>query len=371
MSAIRVMSCSGRPAHPIPITDDTFNDLSHLCFIPIFTNIIDPYMEDSNRSVNTPPPTLLQCITTPAEMAHASTQTEGIEKDTDHPGGQWMHFNPGNTSHYPLVFIGTDTRPHAAKYICYLLVNDGVIHQGTEGKDKAIYGTPLHAHSYPTPNFHRPGVKDTDHTIFHPSSTSQLVVDNALYYLGDPRVIADVHMLHAQYNKLENIKCQCLDLDSQEKQYLTYTTVCTCLQTHLLHTCPLSPPSSFLPCIHAAQEPPEDQWSDVEGKDSLELCAIPKGKCKRTPFPYCLKCSDEEPDHAKGDCPLWKYCRWCFCADHSHDDCPTPHFQCIKDTCVIPKWHSMVGNACPVAFEDNSYKLRCAAWDYDNEERSN
>ena len=206
MPAIRVISCSGEPTHPVPITNNAFDNLSHLRFIPIFTDIINPYIEDSNGSVDTPPPTLLHCITTPAKVAHASTQTEDIEQDTDHPGGQWMCFNPGNTSHYPLVFIGTDARPHAAKYIHYLLVNDGVIHQGTEGKDKAIYSTPLHARSYPTPNFYCLGVKDTDHTIFHPSSTTCLVVDNALYHLGDPGVIADVHMLCAQHNKLESIK---------------------------------------------------------------------------------------------------------------------------------------------------------------------
>ena len=294
-----------------------------------------------------------------------------------------MRFNLGNTSHYPLVFIGTDARPHAAKYIRYLSVNDGVVHQGTEGKDKAIYGTPLHACSYPTPNFHCPGAKDTNHTIFNPSSTSRLVVDDALYHLGDPGVIADVHMLHAQYNKLESIKRQCLDLDSQErstkkkmldcKRYLTHAAVRTCLQTHLLCTCPSSPPSSFLPHIHAAQGPPEDQWSDVKGKDSLELHAISKDKCKGkrkcTPFPYCLKCNDEEPNHAEGDCPLWKYCRWCFRIDHTHDDCPTPHLQYIKDTCVMPEWHVMAGNVCPAAFKDDLYKMRCAAWDYDNEEQ--
>jgi len=144
MGAIRVISRSGEPMHPVPITDKAFDDLSYLRFIPIFTDIIDPYMEDSNRSVNTPPSTLLQRISTPAEIAHTSTQTENME-DTNHLGGQWMHFNPSNTSHYPFVFVGTDTRPYATKYIRYLSVNDRVVHQGTEGKDKAIYGTPLYA----------------------------------------------------------------------------------------------------------------------------------------------------------------------------------------------------------------------------------
>jgi len=213
MGAIKVMSCSGEPTYPVPITDDAFDHLSYLCFIPIFTDIIDPYMEDSDGSVDTPPPTLLQRITTPAEMAHASTQTEDME-DTDHPGGQWMHFNPGNTSHYPLIFIGTDARPCAAKYICYLSVNNGIVHQGTEGKNKAIYGTPLHARAFPTPNFHCPGVKDTNHTIFDPSSVSHLVVDDSLYHLGDPGIVADVHMLCVQYNKLEGIKQQRINLNN-------------------------------------------------------------------------------------------------------------------------------------------------------------
>ena len=157
------------------------------------------------------------------------------------------------------------------------------------------------------------------------------------------------------------------------EQYLTHATVHTCLQTYLLCTCSLSPSLSFLPCIHVAQRLPKDQWSDIEEEDSLELCAIPKdkckGKCKHTPFPYCLKCSDKELDHAEGDCLLWKYCRWCFHVDHTDDNCPTSHLQYVKDTCVVPEWHPMVGNACPVAFKDDLYKLRCAAWDYDDEEQ--
>jgi len=132
------------------------------------------------------------------------------------------------------------------------------------------------------------------------------------------------------------------------KRYLTHATVRTCLQTHLLRTHLLSPPLSFLPHIHAAQEPPEDQWSDVKGEDSLELHTIPKDKCKGkhkcTPFPYCLKCSDEEPNHAEGDCPLWKYCRWYFHIDHTYDDCPTPIFNVSRTLVLCPsgiQWWAM------------------------------
>jgi len=157
-----------------------------------------------------------------------------------------MHYNPGNASHYPFSFIGTDQRPCVAKYIWYLNINDGVIHQGTDGKGKAVLGTPLHARAFPTPNFNRPGAKDTDHTIFDPSSTSRLIVDDAIYHLGDPGIVADIHTLHVQINKLEGIKHQRIDLDNQEhsankkrldcERYLTHAAVRTRLQNHLLRT---------------------------------------------------------------------------------------------------------------------------------------
>jgi len=144
MPAIRIMSRSSQPTHPILISDDAFDDLSHLRYIPIFTDIIDPYIEEEDKeSIDDTPPTLLRRATDPAGIAHASTQTE--ERDADHPGGQWMRYNPGNTSHYPFSFVGMDHRPRIAKYIRYLNINDGVIHQGTDGKGKAVLGTPLHA----------------------------------------------------------------------------------------------------------------------------------------------------------------------------------------------------------------------------------
>jgi hypothetical protein len=42
------------------------------------------------------------------------------------------------------------------------------------------------------------------------------VVDNALFHLGDPQVIADIHCLQAQYTRLTNIKRQRVELDVLE-----------------------------------------------------------------------------------------------------------------------------------------------------------
>src|SRR5947209_9955195 len=144
----------------------------------------------------------------------------------------------------------------------------------------------LHARAFPHPNFHSPGIKDTDLTIFHPSSVNHRLVDDALIHLVDAGVVADIHMLRAQINKKQNIKQQCLELDGQEREaegkmllverYLVHARARSRLQEHLLRTRPSSPPSSFVPRIHVVQGPPESEWVDKDGCDSLKCQAVPK-----------------------------------------------------------------------------------------------
>jgi len=337
----------------LPTTNDVFDQITHFTFIPVFMEMIGPYLEDSDLEVG-PPPTLLQRITINVE-----TQTE-VSTDDDHPGGEWMKFNLGNPAHYPFVYTDNNTNPRAAKYICYLSLKDGIVHQGTSGKNKPIYAAPLHACAFPTPNYRRPGIKDTDLYIFHPSSTSRTIVDDALYHLGDPGVIADVHTLRVQYDKVMRIKRQHLELDNKEREvnkklldmerYLANAVVCTRIQPHLLRTRPASPPLSFIPHIFAAQGPSDDQ--EETGN-----------KRKRPLYPYCLKCHNDYPDHVKEDCPLWVVCRWCYSPLHTHDDCPVPHFNCTGMSCVVPETHPNYGLIC---IKDDSYELRCAEWDADS-----
>ena len=122
----------------LPTTNDVFDQITHFTFIPVFMEMIGPYLEDSNQEVR-PPPTLLQHIT-----INVKIQTE-VPTNDDHPGGEWMKFNLGNLAHYPLVYTDEDTRPRVAKYIRYLSLKDGIVHQGTGGKNKPIYAAPLHA----------------------------------------------------------------------------------------------------------------------------------------------------------------------------------------------------------------------------------
>jgi hypothetical protein len=139
------------------------------------------------------------------------------------------------------------------------------------------------------------------------------------------------------------------------ERYLVYARARSRLQDHLLCTHPSSPSSSFVPCIYVAQGPPESEWVDKDGHDSLEcqavskqhICFLSGQKHKRfrspTPFPYCLKCNEDSPNHYK-------------------DDCPTPHHGCIMKKCVVPSWHPCSGKYCPVSYQDYSYAMHCASF---------
>jgi hypothetical protein len=161
------------------------------------------------------------------------------------------------------------------------------------------------------------------------------------------------------------------------KWYLVHARARSRLQDHLLRTCPSSPPSSFVPCIYAAQGPPKSEWVDKDGHDSLKcqavlkrcICFLPGQKCKRsrspTPFPYCLKCNEDSSNHYEDDCPLWKVCCWCLATDHVHNNCPTPHYGCVMKKCVAPSWHPCSGEYCPVSYQDYFYAMRCTSFDAD------
>jgi hypothetical protein len=119
------------------------------------------------------------------------------EEDTDHPDDDWMCYNSTNPGHYQLLFSNKQGQAEIAKYIHYILVRDGMAVQGCHKKGDPIYSMALHAHTYPNPNFHSPGIKDTDLTIFHPSSINCQLVDDALIHLVDTGVITDVYTLYA------------------------------------------------------------------------------------------------------------------------------------------------------------------------------
>jgi hypothetical protein len=169
--------------------------------VPAFVNLINPYHESPTDEA----PMLL--IATPSQLSivDASAQTE---EDADHPGSDWMLYDSTNPGHYQLLFSNELGQAEIAKYICYISVRDGMAIQGCCKKGDPIYGMALHACTYPHPNFHSPGIKDTDLTIFYPSSVNRQLVDDTLIHLVNTGVVTDVYMLCAQINKKQNIKWQ-------------------------------------------------------------------------------------------------------------------------------------------------------------------
>ena len=269
-----------------------------------------------------------------------------------------------------------------AQYICYRSIGEDTHLVGVRRKGDREYSTPLHARAFPSPNFNRSGVKDTDLNIFHPLSTSRLLVDNALIDLKDPGVIADVHRYRAYQNELANVKRRKVKLNNAEdraqtklltvERYLTHAAVRTQLQPHLIKTRPPSPPTMFssstlrVPQIFASQGPPDSEEEDTD------TCTILGKRLHRRPqkpvFPYCLKCNELGPDHPEDLCPLWKTCCWCMDTQHSHNKCPTPHATCEMKRCVVIYDHPNYGDRCPaLPSAALAYEMQLVAWDYDGE----
>jgi hypothetical protein len=182
-----------------PCSLENYNRVVHLAWVPTFVDLINPYRESPTDEA----PMLLVATPSQLSVVDAGAQTE---EDNDHPGGDWILYDITNPAHYQLLFSNEQGQAEVAKYIRYISVRDGMAVQGCRKKGDPIYGMALHARAFPHPNFHSPGIKDTDLTIFHPSSVNRQLVDDALIHLTDAGVVADVHMLCAQINKKQNIK---------------------------------------------------------------------------------------------------------------------------------------------------------------------
>jgi hypothetical protein len=149
--AINALSYATGSEEP-PCSLENYNQIIHLAWVPTFVNLINPYHESPTDEA----PMLL--IATPSQLSvvNASAQTEG---DADHPGDDWMVYDNTNPSHYQLLFSNEQGQAEVAKYICYILVRDGMVVQGCHKKGDPVYGMALHACAFPHPNFHSPALK--------------------------------------------------------------------------------------------------------------------------------------------------------------------------------------------------------------------
>jgi len=301
-----------------------YTAVEHLFLIPQILEKIEGYMLDDDVQSDKPikfaeyNPTI-SLSSTPSPIPNVPQLTEQLN-DPNHPGVRWSEYNHGDTWQYPLVFLNKYGQDKIAWYVTFRQIGIDTHIVGVRKWGDPEYSIPLHTWAHPAPNFNRPGVKDYDLNIFHPSSTSWLLIDNAIIDLKDPGVVADVYRYWAHQSELEVVKCQQVELDRRESNaqsklnmvewHLTHATVHTWLTPHLNCIHPASTNTIHIPCIFAAQELPNVE----EGKDSLECCTVLGKWCwgGKPKFPYCLKCNESHLNHVEEECPLWKTCCWCL-----------------------------------------------------------
>ena len=291
MPTINILGNDGLDDQIFTTSFQDFSAIQHLFFVPQVLTAVEPFLDNEDVQSD-PPESLGACYnptisksSTPSPITINPPLSDELE-DPTHPGEGWALFDAGNPGHYPLVFSNDEGQSEVAKYICFRSTEEDTYLVGTQGRGKKEYATPLQAKAYPSPNFNRCGIKDTDLHIFHPAHLSRLMVDTALVNLKDPGVIADIHHLRGYHNIISSAKRQHLELEKKEtkaeadlltvERRLASSAIRTCLQQHLLATRPPSPPTFLLPThnyqvphIFAAQGPP-----DVEGEDNLECRAV-------------------------------------------------------------------------------------------------
>jgi len=389
MPAINILGNDGLEDQIFTTSFRDFSAVQHLFFVPQILTEIEQFLDED--SVQSDPPESLGARYNPTISKASSPSPITVNpplsdelNDPTYPGEGWALFDAGNPGHYPLVFVNDEGQSEVAKYICFRSTEEDTYLVGTRGKNEKEYATPLQAKAYPSPNFSRCGVKDTDLNIFHPAHLSRLMVDTALVNLKDPGVLADVHRLRGLHNIISSAKRQRLELKKKEgraesdllivERRLASSAVRTRLQQHLLATRPPSPPTFLIPTrdyrvprIFAAQGPPDVK----EGEDSLEDRAV-LGKRRRgnkVVFPYCLRCNQDAPGHGVEECPLWKTCCWCLSTQHAHDECPSPHNSCAANRCLVYFGHPNFGSYCsatPAGLLRHELEVAYAEAEWDN-----
>jgi len=221
MPTINILGNDGLDDEVFTTSFRDFSAVQHLFFVPQILTEVEPFLD--NDSVQSDPPESLGAWYNPTISKASSPSPITINpplsdelNDPTYPGEGWALFDAGNPRHYPLTFVNDEGQPEVAKYICFRSTEEDTYLVGTQGKNEREYATSLQVKAYPSPNFNRRGVKDTDLNIFHPAHLSRLMVDTALVNLKDPGVLADIHQLWGLHNIISSAKRQRLELEKKE-----------------------------------------------------------------------------------------------------------------------------------------------------------
>jgi len=201
----------------------TFQDyttVEHLFLIPQILDKIKGYMSDDDVQSDKPVrfaqynPTI-SLSSTPSPIPNIPQLMDQLN-DPNHPGDRWSEYDRGDVRQYPLIFLNEYGQDEVACYVTFRQIGVDTHLVGTHKRGGPEFSIPLHARAHPAPNFNRPGVKDYDLNIFHPSSTSRLLIDNAIIDLKDPGVVANVYRYRAHQSELEAVKRQQVKLDRRK-----------------------------------------------------------------------------------------------------------------------------------------------------------
>jgi len=201
----------------------TFHDytaVEHLFLIPQILDKIKGYMSDDDVQSDEPirfaeyNPTI-SLSSTPSPIPNVPQLMDQLN-DLNHPGSGWSEYDHSDVRQYPLVFLNEYGQDEVACYITFRQIGVNTHLIGTHKHGDPEFSIPLHARAHPAPNFNRPGVKDYDLNIFHPSSTSRLLIDNTIIDLKDPGVVADIYRYRAHQSELEAVKRQQVELNRRE-----------------------------------------------------------------------------------------------------------------------------------------------------------
>jgi len=228
MPAINILGNDGLDDEVFTTSFRDFSTVQHLFFVPQVLTEVEQFLDDN--SVQSDPPESLGTQYNPTISKSSTPSPITVNpplsdklNDPTYPGEGWAPFDAGNPGHYPLIFSNEEGQPEVAKYICFRSTEEDTYLVGTQGKGNREYATLLQAKAYPSPNFNRCGVKDTDLHIFHPTHLSHLMVDTALVNLKDPGVLADVYQLWGLHNIISSAKRQRLELEKKRLEVkLTY-----------------------------------------------------------------------------------------------------------------------------------------------------
>jgi len=183
-----------------------YTTIKHLFLIPQILDKIEGYMSEEDVQNDEPVrfttynPTI-SLSSTLSPIPNIPQLTEQLH-DPNHPGVGWSEYDRGDMWQYPLVFLNEYGQDEIAHYVTFRQVGVDTHIIGVCKQGDPEYSIPLHVQAHPSPNFNRPGIKDYDLNIFHPSSTSQLLIDNTIIDLKDPGVVTDVYRYRTHQSKL-------------------------------------------------------------------------------------------------------------------------------------------------------------------------